>query len=83
MKEKKIKLNWLNDIMNMYDITNKELSITSGLSNGEISMIRNNQSNPTHDVMLKVCMGLELIIEDQEFLLPNVFEINWRNVNIR
>lgn len=74
------KTNWIQDIMDMYNITNRELAMTSTVSEAEISDIKNCKKSPTHKTMLKICMGLELIINDGEFRTNDVFESNWKNV---
>ena len=68
-------LNNLEQAMREIDITGKELSLIAGISQSEISEIKNGRVSPTHDTMLILCSALKCKLED-------VFENDYRNVTI-
>jgi DNA-binding XRE family transcriptional regulator len=73
--DKKTKLNWIYELRIAKDITIKELSITSGVSEGEISDLENGIKQPTHLTMLKICKGFDMKFEE-------IFETDYKNVKL-
>lgn len=66
--------NDLEKIMKEKDISGKTLSLKSGLSQSEISNIKNGKKIPSQSAILQLCMALQMQAEE-------VFELRWENVN--
>lgn len=81
MDKKTLLLNRLKEVMIIHDITGSKLSITSTVSESDISDIINGIKQPTLTTMLKICKGI-YVCSGIKMKTGEVFEDDFENVKI-
>jgi transcriptional regulator with XRE-family HTH domain len=75
-------LNRIQEIRDLNDISIKELSIASKVSESTIGRIERGERVPNQKTMLKICYGLRMCLNCDHLEWNEVFETRLENVKI-